>query len=241
MYCPNRWILLDRLSVLDKWAVGKTRTSLATARAVSRVLEEPSTKWVAGPNYDLDPGDFTVSGLYDPAADEHVRIMHYLGLLEEKVYIECSVSIGGGVTTWSDISWLKFKRTAVDVVCHEQLHSYRHRSRNFAIPKSYEATSSANELEKEKIYLKDPDEIECYAHNIASELLDFYGHIRFARKYDWTYLIQMPPPDCPSIHLWAYGRAHGRNKKLMASLMSQTYKFMDEIHNQYQNYLIGND
>jgi len=231
MYCPNRWILLDRLSVLDKWAVGKTRTSLATARAVSRVLEEPSTKWVAGPNYDLDPGDFTVSGSYDPAADE----------LEEKVYIECSVSIGNSITTWSDISWLKFKRTAADVVCHEQLHSYRHRSRNFAIPKSYEAKSSANELEKEKIYLKDPDEIECYAHNIASELLDFYGHIRFARKYDWTYLIQMPPPDCPSIHLWAYGRAHGRNKKLMASLMSQTYKFMDEIHHQYQNYLIGND
>jgi len=231
MYCPNRWILLDRLSVLDKWAVGKTRTSLATARAVSRALQEPSTKWVAGPNYDLDPGDFTVSGSYDPAADE----------LEEKVYIECSVSIGNGVSTWSDMSWLKFKRMAVDVVCHEQLHSYRHRSRNFAIPKAYEAKSSANELEKEKIYLKDPDEIECYSHNIASELLDFYGHIRFARKYDWRYLIQMPPPDCPSIHLWAYGRAHGRNKKLMASLMSQTYKFMDEIHHQYQNYLIGND
>jgi hypothetical protein len=231
MYCPNRWVLLDRLSVLDKWAVGKTRTSLATARAVSRALQEPSTKWVAGSNYDLDPGDFTVSGSYDPAADE----------LEEKVYIECSVSIGNGVTTWSDMSWLKFKRMAVDVVCHEQLHSYRHRSRNFAIPKAYEAKSSANELEKEKIYLKDPDEIECYSHNIASELLDFYGHIRFARKYDWTYLIQMPPPDCPSIHLWAYGRAHGRNKKLMASLMSQTYKFMDEIHHQYQNYLIGND
>ena len=231
MYCPNRWILLDRLSLLDKWAVGKTRTSLATARAVSRALQEPSIKWVAGPNHDLDPGDFTVSGFYDPAADEN----------EENVFIECSVSIGAGSTIWNDISWLKFKRNVADVVCHEKLHSHRHRSRDFAIPKAYEAKLSADELEKEKVYLKDPDEIECYAHNIASELLDFYGHIRFARKYDWQYLIQMPPPDCPSINLWAYGRAHGRNKKLMNSLMDQVYKFMDEIHHQYQEFLIGND
>lgn len=229
-YCPNRWQLLDTLGVLDNWAIDKPRTTLATARAVSRVIKEPAIKWTAGPSYDLSDGDFTVSGTYDPAADE----------IEENIFIECTISIGGNITRWTEHTWSQFKRQTADVICHEMIHAYQHRARNFSCIDILPVKDTTDELEKERVYLGDPDEVECYAHNIAAELLDYYGHIRFAKKYDWQHLITFQPPNCPSIHLWAYGRAWGHDKKFMSKLIKKTYEYLDEIYVQYLEYMDDN-
>lgn len=217
MYCPNRWLIIGKLGILDTWAVGKTRTSLATARAVSKSLKDTSARFGAGPNYNLDPGDFLVLGEYNPVADEEDGI----------AFIECYISFGEDKIAWMNDNWLKFKHEVADMLCHEKIHSRQHRTRRFRVSRNTKKSVT------EKEYLSEPDEIESYAHNIASELYDHYGYDD-ARLKEWEQLILPRPPNSPSIHLWAYGREFGNDLEFMDRLLNKVHIFMDEIHRQYK-------
>ena len=72
--------------------------------------------------------------------------------------------------------WHKFSNEVADAVQHEYLHMSQYRSRGFAKPSKYKpkVTKELKDFYNAKVYLGNSDEIEAYALNISSELLNKY-------------------------------------------------------------------
>jgi hypothetical protein len=178
---------------------------------------------------DLDPGDATVGASYDPSLDE----------AQEPIYIDAWVNMGDLRTRWNHDTWLTFKRTVADTMCHEHIHSYQHTS-NIS-HKHPILTHDASAEERERHYLSDPDEIDAYAHNVAAELFDHWGlalcHMAMKK---WKQNV-VPPPLTPSIHLWTYANAFGNDLShpVMKKLMKRARLYLDEIRLQYIIYQVG--
>ncbi len=72
--------------------------------------------------------------------------------------------------------WKKFSNEVADAVQHEYLHMTQYRNRGFTKPSKYKpkSTKELKDFYNAKVYLGNSDEIEAYALNISSELLNTY-------------------------------------------------------------------
>ena len=72
--------------------------------------------------------------------------------------------------------WTKFSNEVADAVQHEYLHMSQYRNRGFAKPSKYKpkVTKELKDFYNSQSYLGNSDEIEAYALNISSELLNKY-------------------------------------------------------------------
>ena len=72
--------------------------------------------------------------------------------------------------------WKKFSNEVADAVQHEYLHMAQYRNRGFTKPSKYKpkVTKELKDFYNSQSYLGNSDEIEAYALNISSELLNKY-------------------------------------------------------------------
>lgn len=72
--------------------------------------------------------------------------------------------------------WKKFSNEVADAVQHEYLHMSQYRNRGFTKPSKYKpkVTKELKDFYNSQSYLGNSDEIEAYALNISSELLNKY-------------------------------------------------------------------
>ncbi len=72
--------------------------------------------------------------------------------------------------------WTKFSNEVADAVQHEYLHMSQYRNRGFTKPSKYKpkVTKELKDFYNSQSYLGNSDEIEAYALNISSELLNKY-------------------------------------------------------------------
>ena len=72
--------------------------------------------------------------------------------------------------------WHKFSNEVADAVQHEYLHMAQYRNRGFVKSSKYKpkVTKELKDFYNTKVYLGNSDEIEAYALNISSELLNKY-------------------------------------------------------------------
>ncbi len=72
--------------------------------------------------------------------------------------------------------WHKFSNEVADAVQHEYLHMFQYRNRGFTKPSKYKpkVKKELKDFYNAKVYLGNSDEIEAYALNISSELLNKY-------------------------------------------------------------------
>ena len=72
--------------------------------------------------------------------------------------------------------WKKFSNEVADAVQHEYLHMTQYRNRGFIKSSKYKpkVTKELKDFYNAKVYLGNSDEIEAYALNISSELLNTY-------------------------------------------------------------------
>ena len=72
--------------------------------------------------------------------------------------------------------WKKFSNEVADAVQHEYLHMTQYRNRGFTKPSKYKpkVKKELKDFYNAKVYLGNSDEIEAYALNISSELLNTY-------------------------------------------------------------------
>jgi len=119
-------------------------------------------------------------------------------------------------------------RKVADNLAHECIHMYQYRSRDFLEVGPFYVKDDITEEEEEQLYLSDPDEINAYAHNIASELLEKANFETVKLKLTQVDKIKLED----SVNLWAYVKAFNKeiNHPVMKRLLKKIYQKLVE-HN----------
>jgi len=123
---------------------------------------------------------------------------------------------------WDQEQFDIFSRQVCDGLIRELVHLRQCRKRNF-IEIPIKDIGGSLEDQHEKLYLSQPDEIDAYAHTIASELA--YSESE-AKRLNTPSKIE---PD-ESLMLWNYGRLydHDITHPVMRRLLKKVYKLVAE-------------
>jgi len=163
-------------------------------------------------NIEVTPGDIEVNALYDQDLDEADKIPIELILItnpQETSYL------------WNRADFDRVAKRIVDSIIHEMTHMHQARDRQF-LEVGLEVKKYATDKEEAQDYLGQPDEIDAYSHNIASELLDANN------ISDISYFLTQPSmiPLQISTNLWAYINAFDRDihHPVIRKLLKKVYK-----------------
>lgn len=107
-------------------------------------------------------GHYSVSGLYD--------------MSEDKKYIVLNFSPNSKYFEITERNWNEFKFLVSQVCQHESIHQYQWITREVSKKdmEPIDLRCSCSDSAEEKEYLRDPDEIDAYAHDIAMEIKFYY-------------------------------------------------------------------
>ena len=118
-----------------------------------------------------------------------------------------------------DALWTLFVNRLADSLAHELIHMRQARAKDFIFfePRAY----CDPELDENLIYLSDPDEIDAYAFNIATELRE---HLDPLSKLQNPAAVSVND----SINLWAYMQAFSKDMKSppIKRLLKKVYKHL---------------
>ena len=160
--------------------------------------------------WEVEPTELNINAFYDPEKDER-----------EKPSIELVL-----VTNPNDQHlildrdlWLLFVNRLADSLAHELIHMTQARSRNFLFVE-HQARRDI-QLDENLAYLSDPDEIDAYAFNIATELRE---HLNPLSKLINPAAVSVND----SINLWAYINAFSQNinSPVVKKLLKKVYKLL---------------
>ena len=158
--------------------------------------------------WEVDPTELNINAFYDPDRDE-----------QQKPSIELIL-----VTNPNDSHlildedlWNLFVNRLADSLAHELIHMFQARSRNFLFVEHRQHRTIA--LDENLVYLSDPDEIDAYAYNIATELRE---HPNPLSKLINPAAVSVND----SINLWAYIQAFSKDIKnpVVKRLLKKVYK-----------------
>ena len=115
--------------------------------------------------------------------------------------------------------------TITDCIIHELLHRRQSQRRDF-IPNFIRTFQNDEKV----VYLANPDEMESYAHNIASEMLDQYGHKSLE-------MLTNPKKIGINQHLDLYHKyfVGTPDEFMLRRLYKQIYKYMGKLGHEYIN------
>ena len=160
--------------------------------------------------WEVEPTELNINAFYDPDKDERQRPSIELIL----------------VTNPNDIHlildrelWELFVNRLADSLAHELIHMYQARARNFVYVE-HQARRNI-QLDENLVYLSDPDEIDAYAYNIATELRE---HPKPLEKLINPAAVTVND----SINLWAYIQAFSKNlnNPVVKKLLKKVYKHL---------------
>jgi pyrimidine operon attenuation protein/uracil phosphoribosyltransferase len=158
--------------------------------------------------WEVDPTELNINAFYDPERDE-----------QQKPSIELILVTNPNDShlILDDNLWSLFVNRLADSLAHELIHMYQARSRNFLFVEHRRHRTIA--LDENLVYLSDPDEIDAYAHNIATELRE---HQNPLSKICNPAAVSVND----SINLWAYIQAFSKDIKnpVVKKLLKKVYK-----------------
>ena len=158
--------------------------------------------------WEVEPTELNLNAFYDPERDE-----------KQKPSIELIL-----VTNPNDTHlildqelWDLFVNRLADSLAHELIHMYQARTRNFLYVE-HQARRNI-QIDDNLVYLSDPDEIDAYAYNIATELRE---HPNPLSKLINPAAVSVND----SINLWAYIQAFSKDLKnpVVKKLLKKIYK-----------------
>lgn len=158
--------------------------------------------------WEVESSELNINAFYDPERDER-----------QKPSIELIL-----VTNPNDTHlildkdlWDLFVNRLADSLAHELIHMYQARARNFLFVE-HQARRNI-QIDENLIYLSDPDEIDAYAYNIATELRE---HPNPLSKLTNPAAVSVND----SINLWAYIQAFSKDLKnpVVKRLLKKVYK-----------------
>lgn len=129
---------------------------------------------------DIDPDEFTVSGLFDMTTNTKYIILNF--------------SKENSSITLSKHDFEMFKFLVSQCIQHETIHQHQWQHRDSTEdPVKLDFRNMIGTLNEEREYLSDKDEIDAYAHDIAMEIKYYYPKddpISILRKIDKVRKIQ---------------------------------------------------
>lgn len=159
---------------------------------------------------EVELSELNINAYYDPERDERNKYSIELILVtnpnDNYLIIDSNL-------------WILFINRLADSLAHELIHMRQARSRDFVFVE-YRARYTVD-VDENLIYLSDPDEIEAYAYNIATELKEHPNPFE---------LIHNPSAVTvnDSINLWAYIQAFSKdiNNPTIKQLLKKVYKHL---------------
>jgi hypothetical protein len=172
----------------------------------------------------VDPNTINVNGYYDPDEDEDGGVPIELVLVfnpEDKL-----IKMGRN-------EWREFAAEMIEYLQHEAIHRYQYRQRGYQPTRSYKSKAVDPEQKKRQEYLGNTDEIEAYAHNLASELDrktkgDLDAQMRLLRHIANTAITRDQAGRLLSANLYGYFKDFDFDVRhpVLRSLMKKTYQYV---------------
>ena len=158
--------------------------------------------------WEVDPTELNINAFYDPERDEQQKSSIELILVTNP---------NDSHLILDDDLWNLFVNRLADSLAHELIHMYQARARNFLFVEHRRHRTIA--LDENLVYLSDPDEIDAYAHNIATELQEHPDPLS-------KILNPAAVSVNDSINLWAYIQAFSKdlNNPVVKKLLKKVYK-----------------
>lgn len=133
-----------------------------------------------------------------------------------------------------DISeWREFASQVIEFLQHEIIHQQQYRSRDFIQNRPYRSNATDPQQKAAQEYQGNPDEVEAYAHNLASELLrKTQGNtdqvLRLLRNFSSTAVSKDQAGRLLSPTLFGYFQDFGFNTQhpVLKSLLKKTYQYI---------------
>jgi hypothetical protein len=115
--------------------------------------------------------------------------------------------------------WDLFVNRLADSLAHEMIHMHQSRTRDF-ITVDYKVPYTAH-LDENLVYLSDPDEVDAYAYNIATELREHPNPLEIFYNPAAVSVND-------SVNLWAYMQAFSKDIKhpTIKQLLKKVYKHL---------------
>jgi len=158
--------------------------------------------------WEVEPTELNLNAFYDPERDERQKPSIELILVtnpnDKHLILDNEL-------------WELFVNRLADSLAHELIHMYQARARNFLYVE-HQARRNI-QIDDNLVYLSDPDEIDAYAYNIATELREHQNPLSKLRNPAAVSVND-------SINLWAYLQAFSKDLKnpVVKKLLKKVYK-----------------
>lgn len=172
----------------------------------------------------VDPNTIGVNGYYDPDEDEEGGVPIELVLV---------FNPNDKLIKMGREEWREFAAEMIEYLQHEAIHRYQYRQRGYQPTRSFRSKAVDPEQKKRQEYLGNTDEIEAYAHNLASELdrktkgnLD--AQLRLLRHISNTAITRDQAGRLLSANLYGYFKDFNFDvtHPVIKSLLKKTYQYV---------------
>lgn len=201
-------------------------------RAVSRTVILNHLRKLAGRNTIVtssnsdvvDPNTLNINAYYDPDEDEDggkpIEIVVVFNPEDKRIKMD-------------QIEWREFANQVIEYLQHELIHQYQYRARGFQPTRAYVSRSKNPDNKAQQEYLGNSDEIEAYAHNLASELDrktrgNIEQQLRLLRNFAGTAITKDQAGRFLSPNLYGYFKEFNfdTTHPVLKSLMKKTYQYI---------------
>jgi hypothetical protein len=160
--------------------------------------------------WEVEPQELNLNAFYDPSRDEKGKPSIELVLVTNPNDTHLILDL--------DL-WNLFLDRLADTLAHELIHMRQARCRQFL--EIEHRIRHRTDIEDDLVYLSDPDEIDAYSYNIATELSEHRC------PFD---ILKNPSGICinHSVNLWAYIKAFSNdlNDPSIKKLLKKVYKHL---------------
>jgi hypothetical protein len=173
---------------------------------------------------DVESNHIGLMAYYDPDEDED----------EEKPFeLVLHFNRNDKQVIMDNSEWREFASQVIEFLQHEIIHQHQYRSRDFIQNRPYRSNATDPAQKAAQEYQGNPDEVEAYAHNLASELMrKTQGNtdqvLRLLRNFSNTAMSRDQAGKLLSPTLFGYFQDFGFNTQhpVLKSLMKKTYQYV---------------
>lgn len=159
---------------------------------------------------EVEASEVNINAFYDAERDERKKISI------ELVFV---TNPNDDYLILDEDLWTLLVNRLADSLAHELIHMRQARDRDFL---SVDHRSKRNiAIDENLVYLSDPDEIDAYAYNIATELREHANPIQKLQNPKAVTIVD-------SVNLWAYINAFAQNisNPVVKKLLKKIYKLL---------------
>jgi hypothetical protein len=171
-----------------------------------------------------EPNEIGLKAYYDPDEDEDeekpFELVLYFNPNDKQVTMDLA-------------NWREFAAQVIEFLQHEVIHQHQYRSRDFIQQRPYRSNATDPDIRDRQEYQGNPDEVEAYSHNLASELLrktrnDPEQVLRLLRNFSNTAMSKDQAGRFLSPTLYGYFQDFQFNTQhpVLKSLLKKTYQYV---------------